>query len=662
MAPQDKTRYESSSLQDADANTANINGKLVNPFKGLRHEQMSDKIKEFMMKTEIDEMWVELIRKGAFLAQDGEAFSHPRTDSLQLKPDERRALQQEDPKTGNKWNQPWIMYALVGCCSLGAAVQGWDETAVNGAQLFYQDAYGIDGSDGHNPGIRGLVNSAPYLCCAVLGCWLTEPLNRLLGRRGTIFVTCILSSLTCVWQAFTNTWWHLFIARFCLGLGVGPKSATIPIYSAECVPANIRGALVMMWQMWTAFGIMLGYIAGVVFRGVLSGDSTTCTNYNANPPPDLLGLECSLNWRLMLASPMVLPLIAAAYVFTLPESPRWLLLKARQGKIAYYDKAFRSLCKLRHSKLQAARDLFLIHHLLDGEEDIKKGHNRFIELWSVARNRRALVASLTVMFLQQICGVNVMAFYSSEVLSKVFGGGTRGDKKALLGSLGFGILNFVFALPAVYTIDTFGRRNLLLCTFPFLALFQLFTSIGSLSRFQDHSATQTGLILTGMYMFSVFYSPGEGPVPFVYSAESMPLYVRDIGMSMATATLWFFNFLLAVTFPNFQVAFTDSGAFGWYAAWCVVGWFMILFLVYETKDLTLEQLDARFSIPTKTHAVWAMNDAVWVFRYYFLMRRGEKRPVLSVWTEGEGSEIGERPAPRKLSMEIVQREISGIDN
>ena len=161
--------------------------------------------------------------------------------------------------------------------------------------------------------------------------------------------------------------------------------------------------------MWTAFGIMLGYIAGVIFRGVLQGDTQACM-YNATPPPSksqLRSVQCSLNWRLMLAGPMVLPLIAAAYVFTLPESPRWLLSKARQGKTSYYTKAFNSLCRLRHSKLQAARDLFLIHHLLEGEEDIKEGHHRFSELWIVGRNRRALVASLVVMFLQQICGVNV---------------------------------------------------------------------------------------------------------------------------------------------------------------------------------------------------------------------------------------------------------------
>ena len=399
---------------------------------------------------------------------------------------------------------------------------------------------------------------------------------------------------------------------------------------------------------------MLGYIAGVIFRNVLGGDTSGCVAYPL-PRETLLSVRCSLNWRLMLASPMALPLIAAAYVYTLPESPRWLLQKARAGKTSYYAKAFRALCSLRNSNLQAARDLFLMHHLLDGEEEIKQGHNRFFELWSVPRNRRALVASLTVMFLQQICGVNVMAFYSSEILVSVFGG----DEKALLGSMGFGILNFIFALPAVWTIDTFGRRNLLLCTFPFLALFQLFTSIGSL--LPDHSSAQTGMVLAGMYLFSVFYSPGEGPVPFVYSAESMPLYVRDLGMSMATATLWFFNFLLAVTFPRFQAAFTDAGAFGYYAAWCFVGWFMILFLVYETKDLTLEQLDARFEIPTKTHARWAVKEIFFVIRYYVLMRKDAKRPILSVWTETDNDMDMQRVPPRKLSMEIQQQEVNDLE-
>jgi MFS family permease len=95
------------------------------------------------------------------------------------------------------------------------------------------------------------VNSGPYLCCAVIGCWLTIPYNNWFGRRGTIFITCLFSAIACFWQGFVNSWWGMFVARFALGFGIGPKSATVPIFAAECTPPAIRGALVMQWQMWT---------------------------------------------------------------------------------------------------------------------------------------------------------------------------------------------------------------------------------------------------------------------------------------------------------------------------------------------------------------------------------------------------------------------------
>jgi MFS family permease len=112
------------------------------------------------------------------------------------------------------------------------------------AQIYYARALKID----PDKTIFGLVNSAPYLFCT-FSCLLTYPLNRYLGRRGTIFVTCLISFASCLGQAFVGSWQQLFIARLVLGLGIGPKSATVPIYSAECAPANVRGALVMMWQV-----------------------------------------------------------------------------------------------------------------------------------------------------------------------------------------------------------------------------------------------------------------------------------------------------------------------------------------------------------------------------------------------------------------------------
>merc|ERR1712054_450499 len=114
--------------------------------------------------------------------------------------------------------------------------------------------------------MRGLLNGAPYLCSCVLGCWTNAPLNKLFGRRGTIFISCFISFATGFWMAAADSWYNLLIARFALGFAVGAKSSTTPVYAAECAPKVIRGALTMMWQMWTAFGIMLGFVASVAFQ------------------------------------------------------------------------------------------------------------------------------------------------------------------------------------------------------------------------------------------------------------------------------------------------------------------------------------------------------------------------------------------------------------
>lgn len=130
---------------------------------------------------------------------------------------------------------------------------------------------------------------------------MTEPINRLVGRRGAIFISCLIAAIASIWEGVADSWPNLFAARFVLGLGIGTKSSTTPVYCAECSPAPIRGALVMQWQVWTAFGIMLGNIIGVAFGGLR---------------PDLA-------WRLILGSTVVLPLIVCAQVYFCPESPRW---------------------------------------------------------------------------------------------------------------------------------------------------------------------------------------------------------------------------------------------------------------------------------------------------------------------------------------------------
>lgn len=135
----------------------------------------------------------------------------------------------------------------------------------------------------------------------------------------------------------------------------------------------------MQWQMWTAFGIMLGYVSDLIF-------------YKVPDPPHITGL----NWRLMMASAMLPALIVICFVFLCPESPRWYMSKGRHGK------AYRSMVKLRYSKVQAARDVYYMHTLLDAESNMKIGQSKVLELITVPRNRRALIGSEIVMFMQQV--------------------------------------------------------------------------------------------------------------------------------------------------------------------------------------------------------------------------------------------------------------------
>ena len=317
----------------------------------------------------------------------------------------------------------------------------------------------------------------------------------------------------------------MFIARFFLGIGIGPKSATVPIYAAETSPPAIRGALVVQWQMWTAFGTFFGYVADLAF-------------YSVPDPPGVVGLK----WRLMMGSAMLPALVVIAFVFMCPESPLRYMSKNR------HYKAYQSMVRLRYEKVQAARDVYYMHTLLEAEREIEANQGKsLLELIKIPRNRRATMASEIVMFMQQVSH-GWKALW--QTIPLMFGIVLRSQHHCVLlipNLLGWWLLarispdlvprvwvgELVFAIPAVYTIDTFGRRNLLLMTFP-------------IPEDTMHT-TRVACISLGIYLFGVVYSPGEGPVPFNYSAEAYPLYIRTVGMSLATSTTWFFNFVLSIT-------------------------------------------------------------------------------------------------------------------
>ncbi|CAK5278309.1 unnamed protein product, partial [Mycena citricolor] len=424
-------------------------------------------------------------------------------------------------------------------CSIAAAVQGWDQTGSNGANLSFPEEFGISTMDAdpakasRNQWIVGVINAAPYLSASLIGCWTTDPLNNLFGRRGAIFISAIFCMLSVIGSGFAQTWPQLFVTRLLLGIGMGLKGSTVPVFTSESSPSSIRGGLVMSWLMWIAFGVFLGFCANLAFFQM-----------------------GRLAWRFQLGSAFLPALPLLIGIFSCPESPRWLMKKNR------YEQAYESLCRLRNSELQACRDLFYIHSQLEKEFAAlgKSSYcKRFIELFTIPRIRRATVASFTVMIAQQMCGINIIAFYSSTI----FRDAGYSTLSALLASMGFGLVAFISSFPAVWTIDTFGRRNLLLLTFPNMAWSLL--AAGLCFLIPSNSSARVPLIALFIYIFTIFYNSGGGPVPSTYAAEAFPLTHREMGMSWSTATCLFWSSVLSVTFPRLQAATGSIGAFSFYA-------------------------------------------------------------------------------------------------
>ncbi|KIM73043.1 hypothetical protein PILCRDRAFT_81426 [Piloderma croceum F 1598] len=585
--------------------TSNVEARIKNPLTGIPRHQLLRNVEIFAKEHGLSEE-IPVLSKGAILAQSPADF-----ETLDVLDDRDREIIRYE--IAHKWSHPWTLYMTVIICSIGAATQGWDQTGSNSANLAFPTEFSIPINAGapnaaHNSWIVGVVNAAPYMASAVCGCWLSDPLNNYFGRRGTIFITALILTATPIASGFTHSWQTLFVVRLILGIGMGVKASTVPMYAAENSPANIRGALVMGWQLWTAFGIFIGFAANVIVENT-----------------------GKIAWRLQLGSAFIPAVPLAMFIFLCPESPRWLMKKNR------YVDAYRSLLRIRHTPLQAGRDLYYIHVHLIEESKIARGTNyfvRFSELFTIPRVRRATLAAHTVMIAQQMCGINIIAFYSSTVFSEA--GYT--DRQALFASLGFGAVNFLFGFPALFTIDTFGRRSLLLFTFPHMAWTLLAAGLCFLIN-PDAGTVRIGAIAFFIFLYAAFYSPGEGPVPSCYSAEVFPLAQREQGMAFAVTIGLSWASVLSITFPRMLVALSPTGAFSFYAGLNVVAFIMIFFLLPETKQRTLEELDQIFSVPTHIFAKYQLTKALpyFVKRWIFFCRNARLEPLYKVEIEKKES-------------------------
>ncbi|KAJ5154023.1 Major facilitator superfamily domain general substrate transporter, partial [Penicillium coprophilum] len=492
-----------------------------------------------------------------------------------LTPTEVATIKEENLETSLSFLHTRGLLVTIMATACAAITQGWQQSTINGSSLLGWEAdLHLDPNNGRDLFVIGSINAAPWLSGSLIGTWLSDPLQEKFGRRSALFVAAVFCVALVIGTAHCNSWESLLVCRILLGVGIGSKASIAPIFAAEAAPDRHRGQVLMLWQLFDAFGIFLGFLCVFLVKG---------------------------SWRVLLATAIIPAIVLLFLVFICPESPRFLIQRNR------YVDAYRSLLELRGTPIQAARDLYYIHAQLQAEavtiwnphegdswwseperlyayqKWIKRGNffKRMAYLATNSRTRRACTVALIVMASQQLCGINVLAFYSSSLL--------KPDPKHQMTlfteavqvkwyNFGFGLANFLFTLPAYRFIDSRGRRPLLL-----ISLIGMFSSLIAVSGFFKIENPHTRAILVAVFssvFFVFFYSIGAGPIPFTLSAEVFPLCVREVGMSFSVMINFLGLGILVLIVPQWTKGFKGpANLLFFFSAMNVLVLILVFFLV-----------------------------------------------------------------------------------
>ncbi|EXJ73419.1 uncharacterized protein A1O5_03179 [Cladophialophora psammophila CBS 110553] len=391
------------------------------------------------------------------------------------------------------------------------------------------------------------------------------------GRRNTIIAGCIIFSVGVVLQVAAAAYGLLVAGRLISGLGVGFVSAIIILYMSEIAPRKVRGAMVSGYQFCITVGILL---ASCVVYGT--------QNYTT-----------SASYRIPIAMQWVWALILGFGLAFLPESPRYFV---KRGNL---EKATRSLARLRgqpESSEYIQQELAEI--IANHEYEMKTIGNTdgYVQSWlncfkgsirNPGSNLRRTLLGTSAQMMQQWTGINFI-FYFGTVFFQSLGS----IRNPFLMSLITTLVNVCSTPISFWTVERFGRRPLLIWGAAGMVICQFIIAIVGTVDGGNQATVRAEIAFICVYIF--FFASTWGPGAWVVVGEMFPLPIRSRGVAMSVASNWFWNCIIAVITP--YMVNPDQGNLGakvffvWGALCCGCFWWAY-FLVYETKGLSLEQVD-----------------------------------------------------------------------
>ncbi|MGW8314787.1 MAG: sugar porter family MFS transporter [Bacteroidales bacterium] len=440
--------------------------------------------------------------------------------------------------------------------ALAGFLFGYDWVVIGGAKPFYERFFDITGQ----AGMQGLGMSAALIGCvagAIFSGWISERT----GRKVSLVVAGALFMLSALGTGVAVNFGYFIGFRILGGIGIGMASAIAPIYIAEVSPPEYRGRFVSLNQLNIVIGILCAQIVNyLIAKEVPQGATDQFIRESWNG---------QMGWRWMFwaeAAPSVIFLILLYFI---PESPRWLAGVSRWEKSSWILQMIGG----EEYALAARKEI---------EKSLVNAERRHRVRFLFRRNNRMVVLiGIVLAVFQQWCGINVVFNYAEEVFSAAGYGVTE----LLFNIIITGAVNLVFTFLAIWTVDRWGRRRLMMIGSAGLALLYLLLGGAYLWGFQ-------GLPILIIVILSIaLYAMTLAPVTWVVLSEIFPNRIRGVAMAAATTMLWVASSILVVTFPFLNRGLDAYGTFWVYSGICVAGFLFIRRYLPETKGSSLEQLE-----------------------------------------------------------------------
>jgi len=437
---------------------------------------------------------------------------------------------------------PYLFRATI-VAALGGLLFGFDTAVIAGATQALTKVFGL------TPETLGLTVSSA-LWGTVIGAMVAGYPGDRYGRRASLRMLAVLYLLSAIGCAFAWNWGSFVLSRFIGGLAIGGSSVLGPMYIAEIAPARLRGRLVGTFQFNIVFGILMAYFSNYVIGMGGFGDA---------------------EWRWKLGIAAVPSLLFLIMLYTIAESPRWLV---KEGRAAEGREVLRLTGEPNYEQ-----DLKAIVESIDSE------HGLGSEPLFKAKYKLPIFLAVSIGMFNQLSGINAILYYLNDIFAKAGFDKVSSDLQAVA----IGFTNLVATMIAMSVIDRLGRKTMLL-----IGAVGTAASLAGVAWIFASGANEH-LLVWLLVAFIAFFAFSQGAVIWVYLSEVFPNRVRAKGQSLGSATHWIMNAMISYSFP---VIAASSGAapFVVFSVMMAAQFVVVLFTYPETKGLTLEEMQKKLRI------------------------------------------------------------------